>query len=191
MPVPPGSRKLVMAESPIIETPRLRIAPFPEKYLTPRYVGWLNDPKVVRLSEQRHRIHTLESCRQYWQSFTNTPHYFWAITTIDPTIGHCGNINAYINTANSVADVGILIGERTLWGKGYGAEAWIAVCDYLLWEVGMRKVTAGTIATNGGMLSIMEKAGMVADGRRSRQCVVEGREEDIVHFALFRNVSQK
>lgn len=175
-----------MAEAPIIETPRLRIVSFSEKYLTARYVGWLNDPSVVCHSEQRHRSHTLESCRQYWQSFTNTPHHFWAITARDPDMGHIGNMNAYIDKMNSVADVGILIGERAVWGKGYGLEAWVAVCDYLLRDVGMRKVTAGTIAANRGMLRIMEKAGMVPDGRRIRQCLVDGTEVDVIHTALFK-----
>lgn len=179
--------KNIMAESLIIETPRLLIRPFSERYLTPRYVGWLNDPLVVCHSEQRHRSHTPDSCRQYWQSFANTPHYFWAITVLDPSVGHIGNINAYINVANSVADVGILVGERLFWGKGYGLEAWLAVCNYLLRDVGIRKVTAGTIAVNRGMLRIMEKAGMVADGRRIRQCVVEGCEEDVIHAALFKS----
>ena len=176
-----------MAESPLIETPRLRIIPFSKKYLIPRYVGWLNDPMVVRYSEQRHKKHTLESCKQYLQSFIDSPHIFWAMTAIEPPLGHIGNMNAHIDTANSVADVGILIGERTVWGKGYGLEAWVAICNYLLRDVGMRKVTAGTIAANKGMMRIMEKAGMVADGRRIRQCMVDGSEVDIIHTALFGN----
>ena len=180
-----------MVESPVIETPRLRIVPFSEKYLTPRYVGWLNDPVVVRYSEQRHRKHTLESCRQYWQSFIDSPHIFWAVTAVDPSLGHIGNMNAHIDAVNSTADVGILIGERTIWGNGYGLEAWVAVCHYLLRDVGIRKVTAGTIAANKGMIRIMEKAGMVADGRRIRQCVIGESEEDIIHAALFKTELQK
>lgn len=176
-----------MSESPLIETPRLRITSFSEEYLTTRYVGWLNDPMVVRYSEQRHKKHTLESCRQYWQSFIDSPHIFWAMTAIEPPLGHIGNMNAHIDTTNSVADVGILIGERTVWGKGYGLEAWVAVCNYLLCDVGIRKVTAGTIAANKGMIRIMEKADMVADGRRIRQCMVDGIEVDIIHTALFGN----
>jgi len=176
-----------MAEPPLIETSRLLIVPFSEKYLTPRYVGWLNDPQVVRYSEQRHKKHTLELCRQYWQSFIDSPHFFWAITAIDSSVGHIGNINAHIDKMNSVADVGILIGERTAWRKGYGLEAWVAVCNYLLRDAGIRKVTSGTIAANKGMLRIMEKAGMVADGRRIRQYMVDGSEVDIIHTALFGN----
>ena len=180
-----------MAENPSIETPNLRIIPFSEKYLTPRYVSWLNDPEVVRYSEQRHRKHTLESCRQYWQSFIDSPHFFWAITTIDPSVGHIGNISAHVDNINSVADMGILIGERTVWKQGYGLEAWKAVCCFLLERVGMRKVTAGTLAVNQGMLRIMEKSGMIADGRRIRQCVVEGIEADVVYSALFKTIHRE
>ncbi|NLT23697.1 MAG: GNAT family N-acetyltransferase [Syntrophorhabdus sp.] len=175
-----------MAESRIIETGRLSIEPFSEKHLTPRYAGWLNDPEVVRYSEQRHRKHTLDSCRQYWLSFAGTPNFFWAIVGLDPVVGHIGNINAYVDRMNSVADVGILIGERALWGKGYGLEAWRAICGYLLDEAGIRKVTAGTLAANKGMLSIMEKSGMTDDGRRIRQALLDGVEVDVIHSALFR-----
>lgn len=179
-----------MAESPIIETKRLRIVPFSKEYLTPRYVGWLNDPAVMRFSEQRHKKHTLESCSQYWQSFSGSPHFFWAIIVTDRPLVHIGNMSANIDTANSVADVGILIGELTAWNKGYGLEAWQAICDYLLHSLHMRKVTAGTLAINQGMLSIMGKSGMNEDGRRIRQYIVEGVEVDVLYAAIFNNELQ-
>lgn len=169
----------------MIETPRLRIVPFAEEHLTERYVGWLRDPEVVRYSSQRFGTHTLESCRAYMESFAGTPNHFWAIVARDPALGHIGNVNAYVSVPDQVADVGILVGERGAWGKGYGGEAWIAVCDHLLRAGGMRKVTAGTLEVNLPMLAVMERAGMVPDGRRARQSLFEGREVDVVHAALF------
>jgi ribosomal-protein-alanine N-acetyltransferase len=175
-----------MADLHIITTPRLEIVPFSEKYLTPRYVGWLNDPEVVRFSEQRHRKHTLESCRQYASSFIESPHYFWAITVIDQEFDHIGNINAYVDYNNLIADVGILIGEKRAWKQGYGLEAWSAVCDHLLNIIGMRKVHAGTMADNAQMLSLMHRAGMHEDGRRHKHYFFQGSEVDIIYAALFK-----
>jgi len=169
----------------MIETPRLTIVPFGEAHLTERYVAWLNEPEVVRYSDQRFRTHTLESCRAYMESFRGTPNHFWAIVARDPALGHIGNLNAYVSTLHRVADVGIVVGERGAWGKGLGGEAWIAVCDHLLRAGGMRKVTAGTLEVNRPMLAIMERAGMVPDGRQVRQNLFEGREVDVVHAALF------
>jgi ribosomal-protein-alanine N-acetyltransferase len=175
-----------MAQSSVIETKRLLIVPFSEEHLTPRYVSWLNDPEVVRYSNQRYRTHTLQSCREYWESFEGTPNYFWAVVARDVQLGHIGNMTAYVNTIHSVADVGILIGEQAVWGRGYGSEAWIAVCDYLLHGLGIRKVTAGTLSIHTAMLAVMRRTGMVEDGRHTRQCLFEGREVDMVHAAFFR-----
>ncbi len=171
-----------------IKTPRLSIVPFEEAHLTPRYVGWLNDPDVVRYSEQRHHAHTLASCRDYLQSFANTPHCFWAIIAHDPNIGHIGNINAYIDVENGIADVGILIGERAVWGQGYGSEAWQAVCRHLLQDGGLRKITAGTLSVNLGMLNVMRRAGMVEEKQNQQQLMFEGRPTDVVQMSLSRPV---
>jgi [ribosomal protein S5]-alanine N-acetyltransferase len=162
----------------MIATERLQIRLFRAEFITDRYVGWLNDKRLMRFSENRHRTHTLESCVEYLNSFEGTPHHFWAIFAGEE---HVGNINAYVDPRNSVADVGILIGEG---GKGYGLEAWTAVCRFLL-NSGIRKITAGTMATNKAMVRIMEKSGMVFEGGRRAHFLVDGEEVDLVGACLF------
>lgn len=164
-----------------IRSERLMIVPVTEEHLTPRYVGWLNDPEVVRYSEQRFKTHTLESCRAYLKSFAGTENLFVAL--IANSEGHIGNMTAYLDRYG-VVDVGILIGERAVWGRGYGSEAWQSVCRALI-EAGARKITAGTLSVNKGMRTVMERAGMVPDGRRVGQCVLDGEEVDVVYAALF------
>lgn len=170
----------------MIATRRLTIVPFGKAHVTSRYVGWLNDPEVVRYSEQRHKHHTLASCRAYWKSFQGTPNFFWALLTKEVPPTHIGTMTGYVDEANGVADVGILIGERGSWGKGFGLEAWQAVCSWLLDDQGVRKVTAGTVATNKAMIAIMERSGMVADGVRKSHYLVDGKPVDVVHMALFK-----
>jgi RimJ/RimL family protein N-acetyltransferase len=119
-------------------------------------------------------------------SFAGTPNYFWAIVSRAEEESHIGTLTSYLDLQNGVADIGILIGDKRLWGKGYGLEAFQAVAGFLFGNAGMRKVTAGTVAVNRGMLKIMERAGMKHDGRRSRHVLLEGSEEDIVHGAFFR-----
>jgi len=175
-----------MAFAPTLTTPRLRLVRFGREHLTERYVAWLNDRDVVRFSEQRLRRHTLESCIAYWRSFEGTPNYLWAIELTAPDPLHVGNLNAFVDERNRIADLGILIGEKALWGQGLGREAWSAACTFLLNGARMRKVTAGTLAINKGMLAVMRACGMIEDGRRSRHVLVDGRGVDLVHAALFR-----
>jgi RimJ/RimL family protein N-acetyltransferase len=175
-----------MAVAPVLETARLILEPFSEQHLTERYVAWLNDREVVRYSEQRHRPHTLESCRAFMNSFRESASFFWAIVARDDRLGHFGNITAHVDLANSLAELGILIGERHAWGNGFGREAWVAVCGFLLNTAGVRKVSAGTLSANESMLRVMKAAGMVEDGRQLRHYVLDGVEADMVHMALFR-----
>ena len=172
-----------MIAAPVADTPQVRLEPFAERHLTTRYVAWLNDSEVVRYSEQRHRTHTLETCRAYLRSFTGTPHKFWAIMATP--LGHVGNIAATVDEANRVADLAILLGERDAWGHGIGTAAWSQALEWLLGPGGMRKVTAGTMADNQAMLAIMRKSGMVEEGRRCAQFIVEGHTSDLVQAARF------
>lgn len=174
-----------MAESPEISTERLRLVPFQEHHLSARYLGWLNDRELMRYSEQRHRTHTLESCRGYWMSFAGTPNYFWAIEETTEGLGHIGNLNAYVNPPHRLADLGILIGEKTAHKRGYGLEAWQGVCRFLFGQPQIRKISAGTLAVHAAMRTLMRRAGMTEDGVRKRHFLVDGIETDVIHMALF------
>ncbi len=166
---------------PVLETARLMLEPFPEDLLTDTYVAWLNDPDVVRFSEQRHRTHTLASCRDFIASFAGTPNGLWAIR--DKTREHChiGNISTEVDPRAGTGDIRILIGDRAAWGTGLGAEAWIAVMAHLFDDLGLERVTAGTLAGNTGMLKIMEKSGMRETHCRPGPTPVDGRVMDMIY----------
>lgn len=175
-------------ENGVIETTRLRLEPFCEQFLTSQYVGWLNDPEVTAFSNQRFSTHSLDSCRSYVESFEGSKNWLWAIIRKSDS-QHIGNLCATIESEHGVADLSILIGERSCWGGGFGREAWQAGIDFLFNELGMRKVTGGTLACNHGMLRVMAKCGMEEEGRRLRHYIVDGKEVDIVYFGIFGKAS--
>jgi RimJ/RimL family protein N-acetyltransferase len=169
-----------------VETDRLLLDPFREKYLTEEYVSWLNDPETVRYSEQRHKKHTLGSCREYISCLTESgTAAMWAVVLKDAG-QHIGNINVYIDEPNSVADIGLLI-RKSSWGKGYGTEAFKALTCWLFDDLKIRKVTAGCVAANTGMIKTAVKAGMTEDGRRKKQFIIGGKETDAIYMARFLN----
>ena len=177
--------KRTVAALPTLRTSRLIVTSFTPGHLTERYVGWLNDPVVVRYSEQRHRKHTLANCRAYLQRVEDSPHFFSAIMTNGSE--HIGNIGVQVDAPNRVADLAIMIGDRRFWGQGYGTEAWQAVIEELFENRGVRKITAGTMAENQGMLQIMRKCGMTKEGLRRRHFLLDGREVDLIQMASFRD----
>ena len=171
--------------APVLETGRLRLVPFGDPHLGGHYVAWLNDPDVVRFSENRHRQHTLDSCREYLAEMRVGPHLFWAIEQKEPAARHIGNITAYIDAPNSVADVAIMIGDTDAQGTGLGSEAWCAVIDHLLANAGIRRVQAGTMAANAPMRALMRKSGMREEASQKGRFLLDGQPVDLVSGARF------
>jgi len=164
-----------------IATKRLALRPLMKA--TPRQVGWLRDPDVVKFSEQRHREHTLSSQLRYVDGFTGASR-LWAICRIEDG-EHIGNLAAAIDEPNNIAEIGILIGDKESWGKGFGGEAWAVACDYLL-AGGIRKLEAGCMRENAAMLKILLKSKFDFEGERANHFLLDGRPTGMALFGRFR-----
>src|SRR5215472_12909005 len=114
--------------TPTLSTERLALRPLVKS--TQRQLGWLRDPKVVEFSEQRHREHTYNSQLNFISTLPYRSH-IWAICPI-ATDEHIGNICAVADAPNNICDLGVLIGERGCWGKGFATEAFKAATGWLL-----------------------------------------------------------
>lgn len=189
---------------PLLRGQRVVLRPFTAQDITDAYIGWLNDPEVVRYSNQRFVRHTRESCERYFAGFAGSANLFASLRVAQPGVaaegGHgdqaeqieqaVGTLTAYRSLPHGTADVGILLGERAAWGQGIGLEAWQLLTDWLLTTPGLRKVTAGTLACNRSMLAVAERSGMRREGVRRAQELIDGVPTDIVHFARFAPASE-
>jgi len=164
-----------------IGTKRLVLRPLTKA--SPKQVAWLRDKKVVQFSEQRHREHTLSSQLRYVQSFAGKSR-LWAIFRIDSG-EHIGNLSAMVDEPNNVADIGILIGDRESWGKGFGGEAWAAACDELFHH-GVRKLEAGCMRNNEAMMKILRKTKFSQEGERANHFLLNGSPVGMVLFGRFK-----
>ena len=157
---------------------------FSEGDITDAYIGWLNDPVTMRLSNQRFLRHDRQSSQRYLANFENSHNQFFSVRNKSNGIA-IGTMTAYLSPMHGVADMGILIGDRSAWGQGFGIDAWTMLLHHLLAQPHIRKVTAGTLACNAAMLSLAVKSGMLPDGQRRKQELVDGVPHDILYFAKF------
>ncbi|MEO6079208.1 MAG: GNAT family N-acetyltransferase [Steroidobacteraceae bacterium] len=174
-----------MSVDGIITTQRLVLSPFTAGCIGPEYLGWLNDPLVMRFSNQRFHLHTPGSAHNYLASFEGTANRFFAIHQLQDK-RMIGTMTAYIAAPHRTVDLGLLIGDRSVWGRGYGLEAWSALMSRLFGE-GLRKVTGGTVRPNTGMQKIMQRSGMRMEAVRERHEIVGEEEVDVLYYARFRD----
>ena len=163
-----------------IKTDRLLLLPATTRPDTiEKVVNWLNDPAVVRYSEQRHHAHTPESQRAYVLEMLY-PNKYMEIWHDNELVG---TVSAHIDEHNQVANLGILIGKEH-WRKGYGLEAWEGFSNYLL-KNGIRKIEAGAMEFNTGMIKIFEKSGMQPEAALLNHFLLNGRAIDMLQYARY------
>ncbi len=178
---------MLPCEIPFLRGKKVLLRPFTQADIDDRYIAWLNDPAVVRLSNQRFRKHNRESSLNYLRSFSGTANLFLSARALSDD-RQIGTLTAYFSLHHGTVDVGIMIGDTSVWGQGYGQDAWNTLTNWLLEQKGIRKLTAGTTSVNYGMIKLMERSGMTLEAVRKAQEIVDGVPVDILYSAKFRPV---
>lgn len=78
---------------------------------------------------------------------------------------HIGNCACYgINTERSEVEIGILIGDRNYWDKGYGVDAIISLIDFVFNRIDCRRIHLKTLESNKRALKCFSKCGFIQCG---------------------------
>jgi RimJ/RimL family protein N-acetyltransferase len=162
----------------------VRLKVFTEANITDTYLSWLNDPEVVKFSNQRFLQHTSRTSLDYLKSFDDTENLLMAVYLKD-TEKYIGTMSVYSSVAHETADIGIMIGDKAYWNSGVGGDAWSTALSFLLAVLKIRKVTGGTLECNTGMVKIMMKSGMKPDGVRIAHELIDHQPHNVLYFAKF------
>ena len=148
------------------------------------YVAWLNDPAVNQYLESRFDNHTTDSIKRFVASMNESKTDLLLGIRDIANDKHVGNIKlGLINKHHRTAEVAIMIGDKSVWGKGLAAEAIRLVID-LARELGLRKLTAGCYLSNTGSKRAFEKNGFEVEGIRTAQVLLNNRAEDVMLLGL-------
>jgi RimJ/RimL family protein N-acetyltransferase len=166
---------------PEVSNGDVRLTDFTVDHLTERYVSWLNDPDVVRYSEQRHRTHTLDSCESYLCEKVYSDDYFLAIEVGAHGPGHhVGNMGISVDVKNSVANLSIMVGAKEYWGSGVGSRAWCLAIHTLFERLDFRLIAAGTMSVNEPMRKLFKRSNMQIDAVLPKRFLWEGQLVDLL-----------
>jgi len=164
----------------------VRLRPPAERDL-PLFVRWFNDPEVsywLGISEGPEI--TLESEREWYDEMRGDPaQVVWCIETEEgQPIGNLG-LHA-INETHGRATLGIAIGEKGFWSRGYGAEAIRRVLRYAFTELGLRRVDLHIDEDNLRGIRCYEKCGFAREGLLRAHRLRHGQPVNAVSMAVLR-----
>jgi [ribosomal protein S5]-alanine N-acetyltransferase len=139
------------------------------------YYRWMNTPEVTRYLESRFRPNSIEALREYVSALSRDPDNFFLAIVLKDGDRHVGNVKlGPVNWIHRHADLGILIGEKDFWGKGYATEAIRLASDYAFRVLNLHRLGAGCYERNQGSVRAFEKAGFEIEGVRRQHFFCDG-----------------
>ena len=97
--------------------------------ITKKYISWLNQSEVMKLTEQNSNSHDQASTQEFVDTcFLNEGTFLFGIFF---KRDHIGNIKlGPINFTHQIADVSYVIGDRDFWGRGIATIVIKAVVNF-------------------------------------------------------------
>jgi RimJ/RimL family protein N-acetyltransferase len=83
--------------------------------------------------------------------------------------------------------LGITIGDKAYWGRGYGRDALTVLLDYAFRLRNMRRVTLSVNGTNERAIRAYQACGFVEEGRLRKHVWSAGEYIDLVYMGVFRD----
>jgi RimJ/RimL family protein N-acetyltransferase len=156
----------------------------PDDY--PRFAAFRNNVEVQVLADGRAPVPLpVAVVTQRWEQVDGTASFAMVENAGGTLIGHC-NLHGE-HQLNRTAELGIVIGDRGYWGRGYGREAVSLLVDYGFRYRNLRRIYLETKATNERAIRSYRAAGFVEEARRREHIWSDGRYIDIVVMGLLRN----
>ena len=144
-------------------------------HISEEYLNWMNDYEVVKFTESRYMVHTIESLKDFILHVNNESNYCFAIVDIQSG-KHIGNIKiGNIHPLYKYADVGLIIGNKNFYGKGIATEALKLCIEFAFKELKLHRLWAGIYDVNIGSIKAFEKAGFVREGCEKEKYLFEGK----------------
>jgi RimJ/RimL family protein N-acetyltransferase len=150
------------------------------------YLGWLNDSQVMKgIVTSGYDINNLSSYVK--KKIENKYTHFFAIILKSNNL-HIGNIKLdFHDSKSNLSELGILIGNKTYWGKGIARESCKLVLDFGFRELKLRKIFLAVFENNISAIKAYESLGFKTEGKLIKHVSVEGVLYDKYLMGLFCN----
>ncbi len=149
------------------------------------YFDWLNGREVTKFLDSGAFPNTMDKMEEYYRNVTSSPNNVMLAIIDKESDKHIGNIKlGTIDWITRVAPLGIMIGDKKFWGKGYGTEAIRLVLDYAFKRLNLHKVFAGVVAIHQASIKAFEKTGFEIEGKARSNCFIDGKYYDSLYLGI-------
>ncbi len=148
---------------------------------------WHNDPELIQLARIGRETTTLKQERADIQKARKSKDqaYHLIIKKSDDTAIGFLRFN-FIDRISGNVWLRVMIGEKTVWGKGYARDALDAYLRWLFDDIGIHRVTLECYSTNTRAVKFYERLGFHKEGVLREAVLIDGTYHDIFSFGMLK-----
>jgi RimJ/RimL family protein N-acetyltransferase len=152
------------------------------------YAAWMRDPEITRFLEVRFAAPDEAALAAYIVRMNGSEdNLLLGLFPQTEPHRHIGNIKlGPIDKNHKSASIGIAIGAKDCWGKGFASQAVAALSDYAFGVLGLERLEAGFYAENEQSQRAFKRAGFVEEGRRRGGRLLDGIRTDEILMGRLR-----
>ena len=152
-----------------------------------KFVEWINDPEVTAGLTLSLPMSSVDE-EKWFEDAMQRPQAEKPLV-IDMKDGTdwslIGNSSFFdFNWMARSAEVGIMIGEKTLWNQGYGTEAMTLLQRHGFGTLNLNRIYLRVYADNKRAIRTYEKAGFVHEGRMRQAVYKHGKYDDVLFMSV-------
>ena len=155
-----------------------------------KFHEWVNDPEVTRglslnlpmsFADEENWINSLakRDQREKPLAIEIRKGKIWKL------IGNCGVFD--LDSINSSTELGIMIGDKSEWNKGYGSEVMSLLVKHCFETLNLNRVFLKVYTENIRAVRSYEKAGFVLEGRLREAVYKFGKYDDVLIMSVLRS----
>jgi RimJ/RimL family protein N-acetyltransferase len=153
-------------------------------------VCWQRDTEFHRLIDGDPALLNSEKKIKEWiekqvETGFEPDRYYFSVRTLAEE-KYIGFLGLWVDLIHSEAWVGLGIGEREFWSKGYGTDMMKLCLQYAFSELCVARVSLGLHEYNPRALRSYEKCGFRLEGRTRKDGMREGKRHDTLWMGILR-----
>ena len=158
----------------------------PKCYLSPidendaeKFTEWLNDLEVTQyLPGLYSGVINVRKEKELLEKISKEHNYSIIDLNTDELLGNCGF--HYVDHINQTCEVGIFIGNKNFWNKGYGTEALSLLLDYGFNALNFHNISLRVVSYNERAIRSYEKLGFKIIGRKRESVSKDKERHDMI-----------
>jgi RimJ/RimL family protein N-acetyltransferase len=172
--------------NPFLIGPTVYLRPLEREDARP-LVAWLNDPEVSRFL-RAYRPLTLAAEEEFLRRLSESDKDL-ALAIMTRAAGQFIGVTGLhdVDPRNRHAQLGIALGDKDAWGRGYGTEATRLLVRHAFDTLNLNRVWLHVYEYNPRALRVYEKAGFRTEGRLRQDTFRDGRYWDTFVLAVLRH----